>query len=171
MTQLAEPSTEAPRPPQEDEQDGERALHAVPLLSYVGAEEAASHLSFLKPEQLNDGRVLIRYASNTVTSLREGDAVDILLPETGIAMRGHIDTVNQHGEATRWYGSWSDAAGPGRFVISQTADGQYAHAVYETAMGTYSMEAIQGYGWIQDQASSAKLLANGQDFMMETSAH
>ena len=148
-----------------DAADVERARADDTLMTVAPAETALGHLGFLTDRQRTDGRTFVRYDLRTLSARVEGDAVDILLPVSGVSAKGVVDQVETVDGMTRWTGHLLDFQEGGQFAVTHAPADDYAIGTFTTPLGTFAMEAKGGWGWIASQSKDFFLPAGGDDGM------
>jgi hypothetical protein len=116
--------------------------------------------------QIANGRQFVAYDSYVLEAKDVGDDVEVYLPHFDLTLHGVIDDVEINGDIIRWSGRFEDFnSTQNRFSISQTMIDDYVLGTFETPMGSFSLEAKNGRGWIADQAEEFRLPPGGKDYV------
>lgn len=146
-----------------DAQDIERARSDDTLMVPARPAEASAAMgSILSERQKSDGRAFMRYDLRTLESRVEGDPLDIFLPNLGLTAKAVVDRVESVDGLLRWSGHFVDLQEGGTFSVTHALGDRYAVGTFDTPMGSFSMEARNGWGWVAP-ASSDFVLPAGHD--------
>ena len=117
------------------------------------AEDVPSHLP-LEPEELTDGRQFIQLDSMKIETLAPGDAVKVLIEETGQEYVVTMDNVEKHDyDSISWHGHIDGSDGQ-TYSVSFTRGKELTVGGLDTPEGHYVLQAHGNDGWL---ASSALL--------------
>lgn len=146
-----------------DAQDIERARGDDTLMvPALPAEAIAAMGGILSDRQKSDGRAFMRYELRTLESRIEGDPLDIFLPNLGLTAKAVVDQVESVDGLLRWSGHFVDFQEGGTFSVTHALGDRYAVGSFNTPLGTFSMEAKNGWGWVAPPSSDF-LLPMGHD--------
>lgn len=145
-----------------DAQDIERARSDDTLMAPAMPAEAIAAMGILSERQKSDGRAFMRYELRTLESRVEGDPIDVFLPNLGLTARAVVDRVDSVDGLLRWSGHFVDLQEGGTFSVTHALGDRYAVGTFNTPMGTFSMEARNGWGWVAPPASDF-VLPEGHD--------
>lgn len=146
-----------------DAQDIERARGDDTLMVPAMPAEAIAAMGILSERQKSDGRAFMRYELRTLESRVEGDPVDIFLPNLGLTAKAVVDRVESVDGLLRWSGHFVDFQEGGTFSVTHALGDRYAVGTFDTPMGSFSMEAKNGWGWVAPPASDFVLPAGHDD--------
>jgi hypothetical protein len=133
------------------------------LFTAVDRQIAVQHLPFLTEKQKTDDRTFIQYDLRRLASRTQGDTIDIDLPGAGRAIRAVIDQVQTIDGMLRWSGRILDFENNARFTITHATQDGYAIGNMTTPLGSFSLEAKNGYGWIVNHNTDFFLPPDGDD--------
>jgi len=148
-----------------DAQDIERARGDNVLMVPAMPGEAIAAMGILSERQKSDGRAFMRYELRTLESRVEGDPIDVFLPNLGLTARAVVDQVESVDGLLRWSGHFVDLQEGGTFSVTHALGDRYAVGTFNTPMGSFSMEAKNGWGWVAPPASDFVLPAGHDDGM------
>ncbi|HUD31476.1 MAG TPA: metalloprotease secretion chaperone CpaB [Variovorax sp.] len=146
-----------------DAQDIERARGDDVLMVPAVPAEAIAGMGILSERQKSDGRAFMRYELRTLESRVEGDPLDIFLPNLGLTAKAVVDRVESVDGLLRWSGHFVDLQEGGTFSVTHALGDRYAVGTFDTPMGSFSMEARNGWGWVAPPSSDFSLPAGHDD--------
>lgn len=147
-----------------DARDIEHARGESALTAPATPSEAIGAMGgILSERQQSDGRAFIRYDLRTLESRVEGDPLDIFLPNLGLTAKAVVDRVESVDGLLRWSGHFVDFQEGGSFSVTHALADRYAVGVFDTPLGSFSMEARNGWGWMAPPSSDFILPAGHED--------
>ncbi|WP_064747113.1 metalloprotease secretion chaperone CpaB [Lysobacter antibioticus] len=139
------------------------------LLQLVDPAKVAAGALKPTPRQMGDGRQFVAYDAYVLESKGVGDDIEVYVPNLGLTLHGVIDNVEVNGDIVRWSGMFEDFNSTmSKFSISQTMVDDYVLGSFDTPMGSYSLEAKNGLGWVVEQGADFHLPADGKDYIEAT---
>lgn len=149
--------------------DRTRLIAAKPrknLLRLIGPSEVVPGVLDAAERQVANGRQFVAYDPYVLEAKDVGDEIEVYLPQAGLILHGVIDDVEVNGDIIRWSGGFEDFnSTESRFSIGQTMIDNYVLGTFDTPMGSFSLEAKNGRGWIVDQAEEFHLPSDGKDYV------
>lgn len=136
------------------------------LLTLIGPSEVVAGAPKAAERQMPNGRQFVAYDPYVLEVKDVGDDIEVYIPHAGLTLHGVIDDVEVNGDIIRWSGGFEDFnSTQSRFSISQTMIDDYVLGTFETPMGSFSLEAKNGRGWIADQVEEFHLPPDGKDYI------
>lgn len=143
------------------EDDAISAPSGTPILMQPATlESVRSKFNHLSDQRLSDGRRFIRFNTPALTTLEVGEAFRIPLIHSELIYTGTVDKITEFEGIKRFTGSFAELAGNqiNRFSMTISSDGQYVAANFATDTEAFTLEAIDGLGWINGLSNETRFL-------------
>ncbi|WP_163832130.1 hypothetical protein [Spartinivicinus ruber] len=136
----------------------------VPVLTQPAEiESVKKEFDYLSDRQLHDGRSFIRFETQALNQFEVGHAFHISFIDAGQKYTGKISSITEFEGIKRITGTF-DGLQKGqinRFSMTISDDGSYVSANFSPGIESYTLEAKNGLGWINN-------LKNEEDFLHES---
>lgn len=135
-----------------------------PLTGVITAADAVAKLGFAVASPHGEAPHYASYFPAALAGRTVGDPINVLIPNLGFSINGHIATVAHSDGMSRIAGSLDNMPGqPNHFSITQVPGDHYAVATFETPMDTFVMEAKNGVAWFRAAKAEGQRLIDESD--------
>ncbi len=119
---------------------------------------------YISDEQLEDGREFIQLDTQSIDELEIGKTFQLALTSGGLVYTGEIDNIDGFENIKRLTGHFTELSGDkiNQFSMTITNAGQYVIGNFSTQVGSFSLEAKNGVGWINSAENEMPYLLESE---------
>ncbi|MBU2713195.1 hypothetical protein [Zooshikella harenae] len=141
-----------------------RASSAVPVLNQPAEiESVKKEFDYLSDQQLHDGRTFIHFEMQALNEFEVGHTFHISFIQDGQTYTGKVNSITEFEGIKRITGSFEGLPKGqiNRFSMTISEDGNYVSANFSPGAESFTLEAKNGLGWINN-------LKNEEDFLHDS---